>query len=79
MAKRKPKTTISKKSDYTALINEISSVLESSRKFSARSVNAILTAAYWVIGWKIIEFEQAGSHRAEYGEKLLKNLSADLI
>jgi hypothetical protein len=79
MAKRKPKTTISKKSDYTTLINEISSVLESFRKFSARSVNAILTAVYWVIGWKIIEFEQAGSHRAEYGEKLLKNLSADLI
>ncbi|MBV6422224.1 MAG: putative nuclease YhcG [Ignavibacteriaceae bacterium] len=78
MAKRKPKTSILKKNDYTALIDDISSVLESSRKFSARSVNAILTAAYWVIGWKIIEFEQAGSHRAEYGDKLLKNLSSDL-
>lgn len=78
MAKRKANTSILKKSDYNSLIDEIKSVLESSRKFSARSVNAILTSAYWFIGWRIIEFEQAGSRRAEYGDKLLKNLSSDL-
>lgn len=79
MARNKAKTTKLKQSDYVSLIDEISSVLESSRKFTARSLNAILTATYWVIGWKIIEFEQQGSHRAEYGDKLLKKISDDLI
>ena len=35
---------------------------------SARSVNSILTATYWEIGRRIVEFEQGGKARAEYGE-----------
>ena len=37
-----------------------------------------LTAAYWLIGRRIVEFEQAGSARADYGTELLKRLAADL-
>jgi hypothetical protein len=33
----------------------------------------------WQIGQYIVEFEQEGSHKAEYGKKLLENLSKDLL
>jgi len=45
---------------------------------AARSANFIMTAAYWLIGRRIIEFEQKGLERADYGEELLKRLSRDL-
>jgi hypothetical protein len=39
---------------------------------------AILTATYWEIGRQIVEFEQGGKSRAEYGDELLARLAADL-
>ncbi len=45
---------------------------------SARAVNNIITATYWEVGRRIVEFEQGGKARAEYGEQLLKVLSRDL-
>ena len=44
---------------------------------SARAVNGILTAAYWEVGRRVVEFEQGGKARAEYGEALLKRLRAE--
>jgi hypothetical protein len=44
----------------------------------ARTLNSILTATYWEIGRRIVEFEQGGKARAEYGEALLNRLSQDL-
>lgn len=78
MAKSKKVKGRITKSDYSKLIGDISGVLEAARRTSARLVSAILTSAYWIIGRKIVEFEQKGSLRAEYGGKLIKNLSADL-
>lgn len=37
-----------------------------------------MTATYWEIGRRIVEFEQGGRSRAEYGDELLKRLAADL-
>jgi hypothetical protein len=37
-----------------------------------------VTAAYWLIARRIVEFEQAGSARADCGTELLKRLAADL-
>ena len=45
---------------------------------SARSVNSILTATYWEIGCRIVEYEQGGKARAEYGEALVETLASDL-
>ena len=72
------KTKIVLKQNYNLLIGNISSLLESARRTSARAVNTILTATYWEIGRRIIEYEQSGEERAEYGHQLLKNLSYDL-
>jgi hypothetical protein len=47
------------RSNYTAWSGGIAALLEKARRQSARSVNAILTATYWEIGRRIVEFVQA--------------------
>lgn len=53
-------------------------MLEAARRSSARAVNAVMTATYWEIGRRIVEYEQRGRERAEYGEAMLERLSNDL-
>ena len=65
-------------SGYSALVSDISGLLEQARRTAARSVNSILTATYWEIGRRIVEYEQKGQERAPYGERLLAQLSHDL-
>ena len=64
--------------NYSGLVVGIAELLESARRISARAVNAVMTATYWEIGRRIVEFEQGGRSRAEYGDELLKRLAADL-
>lgn len=64
--------------DYSGLVGGIDQLLETARRASVRAVNACMTATYWEIGRRIVEFEQRGADRAKYGEGLLKRLSADL-
>ncbi|MDY6937295.1 MAG: PDDEXK nuclease domain-containing protein [Cyanobacteriota bacterium] len=52
--------------------------MEASRRQVARSINSVMTATYWAIGQRIVEFEQEGERRAEYGKKLIERLSQDL-
>jgi hypothetical protein len=63
---------------YAGLLTGVSELLEQARHAAARSVNAIITATYWEIGRRIVEFEQKGEKRADYGRELLKRLSKDL-
>lgn len=63
---------------YEALLGGIAQLLEEARRTSARAINALMTATYWEIGRRIVEFEQQGKARAEYGVALLKRLSEDL-
>lgn len=63
---------------YLVLCDEIALLLETARRASARAVNAIMTATYWEVGRRIVEYEQRGKTRAGYGEELLKRLSSDL-
>jgi predicted nuclease of restriction endonuclease-like (RecB) superfamily len=64
--------------NYPGLVGGIGELLEAARRTSARAVNAFITATYWEIGRRIVEFEQGGEKRAEYGEELLKRLAQDL-
>ncbi|MEY2686998.1 MAG: hypothetical protein RL375_1196 [Pseudomonadota bacterium] len=64
--------------DYTEVHSDIVALLETARRAAARSVNALMTASYWEIGRRIVEFEQGGQDRAAYGKALLKRLSIDL-
>ncbi len=62
---------------YGSLVAGISDLLDHARRSSARAVNGILTATYWEIGRRIVEFEQGGKARAEYGEALIQRLAQD--
>ncbi|MDO8741402.1 MAG: DUF1016 N-terminal domain-containing protein [Candidatus Woesearchaeota archaeon] len=64
--------------DYSSLITDIGSLLEQGRKQAYQAVNTILVRTYWEIGKRIVEFEQHGKEKAEYGSALLENLSKDL-
>lgn len=58
-------------SDIKALINE-------ARLHVVRSVNTAMVITYWEIGRRIVEEEQNGSNRAEYGKYLIENLAKEL-
>lgn len=64
--------------DYNYLLNNIGKVLEIGRKQAFYAVNTILVNTYWEIGRRIVEYEQKGKSRADYGTLLLDNLSKDL-
>jgi predicted nuclease of restriction endonuclease-like (RecB) superfamily len=78
----KPKASILsaviKSADYNPLLRDVASLLESARLAAVRSVNSLMTATYWEIGRRIVEFEQGGLDRAGYGDEILTQLSVDL-
>lgn len=80
MAKTKrTRTEVNTRDDhYSDVLTSMVDLLESARRASARAVNSIMTATYWEIGRRIIELEQGGEGRAEYGEEILKRLGSDL-
>ena len=63
---------------YDEILAGISELLDRARRTAAQTINAILTASYWEVGRRIVEFEQHGQVRAAYGDKLWKRLAADL-
>jgi predicted nuclease of restriction endonuclease-like (RecB) superfamily len=65
-------------SPYQNLITEIGGLLQTGRQKAIQSVNTILVNTYWQIGRYIVEFEQKGNERAEYGTQLFDRLSKDL-
>jgi predicted nuclease of restriction endonuclease-like (RecB) superfamily len=80
MAKKKRNKTAVKKHDdhYSDVLASMVDLLESARRASARAVNCVMTATYWEIGRRIVELEQEGQERAEYGDLLVKQLAGDL-
>jgi predicted nuclease of restriction endonuclease-like (RecB) superfamily len=80
---RPPKTTTkatatAKLAGYDQVLGDVAHVIEEARRTAARSVNAVMTATYWLVGRRIVEAEQAGEHRADYGKEVVERLSADL-
>ncbi|MGE1690191.1 PDDEXK nuclease domain-containing protein [Escherichia coli] len=63
---------------YQQIHDGIIHLVDSARTETVRSVNALMTATYWEIGRRIVEFEQGGEARAAYGAQLIKRLSKDL-
>lgn len=64
--------------NYSELLKNIGQLMEDGRNHVARNVNSIMIQTYWEIGRNIIEYEQKGKERAEYGTKLLDKLAFDL-
>jgi predicted nuclease of restriction endonuclease-like (RecB) superfamily len=63
---------------YQQLIDRIGECLAQGQQRAFEQVNTLLVETYWQIGQYIVEFEQKGNERAEYGSKLLTQLSRDL-
>ena len=63
---------------YQQLIDRIGECLAQGQQRAFEQVNTLLVETYWQIGQYIVEFEQNGNERAEYGSRLLTQLSRDL-
>ena len=59
-------------------INEIKKILKNARQKAYTAVNSAMVEAYWEIGRRIVEEEQRGKERDEYGKEILQNLSKEL-
>lgn len=66
------------KTKYNDLLDNIGQTIETARLNAVKAVNTELVKANWEIGRHIVEFEQHGHERAEYGSDLLARLSKDL-
>ena len=59
-------------------INEVKEILKNARQKAYTAINSAMVEAYWEIGRRIVEEEQRGKERAEYGKEIIKNLSKEL-
>lgn len=66
------------KGKYSGLLKEIRQLVEQARHTIIRNINTELLVTYWNVGRLIVEFEQAGNIRAEYGKQLLIDLAKSL-
>ncbi|RLA06041.1 MAG: DUF1016 domain-containing protein [Gammaproteobacteria bacterium] len=64
--------------EITNFHNDIKQILQLARTKAYTAVNTAMVEAYWCIGKRIVEQEQQGKKRAEYGKKILKTLSKAL-
>lgn len=64
--------------NFEGLANNIISVQDALQAQTAHAINLSLTVRNWIVGCYIVEFEQNGEDRAQYGEQLLKKLAKRL-
>lgn len=65
--------------EYQKLIEKIGNIYQSAKSKIFSAVNTEMLHSYWQIGKDIIEFEQGGKFKADYGKQLILNLSKDLV
>lgn len=70
--------SIANDEEYQKLIGDISSLWDKAKTNAITAVNTELLDTNWKTGQYIVEFEQNGNRRAQYGKQLLVNLSKDL-
>ena len=70
--------SLTENQEYRDLLRSVGETLENGRAKAAAAVNSAVVATYWEIGRNIVEYEQGGNAKAEYGSELLKRLSSDL-
>jgi predicted nuclease of restriction endonuclease-like (RecB) superfamily len=59
-------------------LKEITSILHQARNHSYSAVNFIMVRAYWLVGRRIVQEEQNGKERAEYGKEVIKNVAKEI-
>ena len=71
-------TPMGNNSDYNQLLLDVGEALKQGRQQAVYAVNSAMVQTYWEIGRQIVEYEQHGNEKAEYGSGLLNQLSKDL-
>lgn len=61
------------------LLEDIQTILTLARQKAATAVNFAMVEAYWLLGKRIVEEEQKGKSRAQYGDKMISTLSKALV
>jgi len=79
MASKKKKVSPVVTSDFESLVTTIVQIHDRAQDFATKAVNIGLTLRNWLIGHRIVEFEQNGKDRATYGERLLPELAQRLV
>ncbi|MCP4155398.1 MAG: DUF1016 domain-containing protein [bacterium] len=69
---------LEKENSYSKLLIDIGDLLSEGRNLAVQRINTVLIETYWNIGKSIVEFEQKGQRKAEYGSTLLTQLAKDL-
>lgn len=72
------KNTLPDRTHAAALIADVKRIVEQARAQAYSAVNSAMVQAYWLIGRRIVEEEQGGEKRAEYGAYAIASLSRDL-
>ena len=67
-----------KRFDFERLVELCRRTHQETRRTAARAIDRSLVVRNWLFGWYIVEYEQSGEDRAEYGAQTLKRLSAAL-
>jgi len=64
--------------NFNSLVSSIQKLHQQLQQTAVNAVNQMLTIRNWLIGYYIVEFEQNGKDRAEYGKSLLKSIADKL-
>ncbi len=62
----------------TTFHSDIKNILEQARMKVRSAVNTAMVEAYWLVGQRIVQEEQLGQHKAQYGTRLIEDLSTAL-
>lgn len=62
----------------TRFFEDIENLLKVARSKTYYAINSVMVETYWKVGQRIVEEEQSGNNRAEYGSRLIENLSKRL-
>ncbi|MDE7127955.1 MAG: DUF1016 domain-containing protein, partial [Bacteroidales bacterium] len=55
--------------------SDIKHIVSSAREYTYRAANLMQVASNWLLGWRIVEQEQHGERRAEYGKRVIEQAS----
>ena len=65
--------------DMASLVNDVCNIIETGRKEAYAAAGKVAVITFWTIGRRIVEEEQQGKERAEYGAGVIRNLALKIV
>ena len=75
MSKEKTTSSKSNANPNADFITDLKSIVSTARNMSFRAANLMQVACNWLLGWRIVEQEQQGKARADYGKRIIEEAS----